>query len=375
MWSYLLYAYVAGCIYLFVRGWQSLEISKRWRVCFAMIFCLIASSFVFVRTKLVTGALYDACYSFGYIMLVVVLYASLILFIIDILRIIGWAGNIRTCFIYGNYQRSKSILFGAVCLLLTVIIVWGYWNAHNPRVTYLTVPIDKKAGQLTSLRIAMVSDVHLGNIHGRGTLDRMINTINEQHPDIVLLAGDMFDGNPEIVIKNKLGMVFSRLKSKYGIYFVNGNHERIRGGEESNTAIDYLASHGIQPLLDTLALIDGSFYIVGRKDRSSRSRKTIPELLKDTDRQLPVILLDHQPYNLKEAEQSGIDLQLSGHTHHGQIWPLNYITGETYEEDWGFLQKGKSHFYISCGVGTWGPPIRTSGYSEVVIIDLEFNDL
>ncbi len=167
-------------------------------------------------------------------------------------------------------------------------------------------------------------------------------------------------------------MEFNHLKPKYGVCFVNGNHERIRGEEKSNIAIDYLASHGVQPLLDTTVLIDGSFYIAGRKDRSSRSRKTIPELLEGIDKQLPVILLDHQPYNLKEAEQAGIDLQLSGHTHHGQMWPLSYITSETYEQDWGFLQKGKSYFYISCGVGTWGPPIRTAGYSEVVVIDLKF---
>ena len=89
-------------------------------------------------------------------------------------------------------------------------------------------------------------------------------------------------------------------------------------------------------------------------------------------RRLPVILLDHQPLNLEEAAQAGIDLQLSGHTHRGQMFPLNYITTRMYEQDWGFLQKGKTNFYISCGTGTWGPPIRTSGYSEVVIIELEF---
>ncbi|MDR2969400.1 MAG: metallophosphoesterase [Tannerellaceae bacterium] len=372
MWSYLLYAYIAGCIYLFVRGWQSLEISKRGRICFAVIFWLIALSFVVVRTKLISGLLYDACYTFGYIMLATVLYGSLILLVIDILRIIRWAGKIHPGFIYRNYRKTKSILFGAVCLMLAAVIGGGYWNAHHPRVTHLAVPVDKKAGRLSSLRIAMASDVHLGNIYGRKTLERMVKAINEQHPDIVLLVGDIFDGNPEPVIKNNLGAEFDRLKPKYGIYFVNGNHERLRGGEESNVAIDYLASHGIQPLLDTVALIDSSFYIAGRKDRSSRSRKTMPELLNGIDKQLPVILLDHQPYNLQEAEQAGMDLQLSGHTHHGQMWPLNYITGNVYEQDWGFLKKGKSNFYISCGVGTWGPPVRTSGHSEVVIIDLGF---
>ena len=217
----------------------------------------------------------------------------------------------------------------------------------------------------------MVSDVHMGNIHGRKTLVRMINTINKQCPDIVLLVGDIFDGNPEAVIKNDLGMEYTRLQSRYGTYMANGNHERI--GDRGSIALDYLVSHGIQPLLDTVALIDSSFYLAGRKDRSTRTRKTIHELLNEVNEQLPVILLDHQPYNLEEAEQAGIDLQLSGHTHHGQLFPLNFITGKIYERDWGFLQKGKTNYYISCGVGTWGPPIRTAGFSEVVIVDLEFN--
>lgn len=370
MWSYLLYAYIAGCLYLLVRGWQSLEAAKGWRICFAVIFTAIASSFVILRTRLFPGALHDV---FGYIVLAAVLYGSLILLAVDVLRLTGWACRIRPDFIFRNYRKSKAVLFGAVCSLLSVILVYGYCNSHFPRVTRLTVPVNKAAGSLSSLRIAVASDAHLGNIYGRTTLERMINTINDQRPDIVLLVGDMFDGNPEAVIKNGLGAEFGRLKTRYGVYFVNGNHERIRDGEESTAAIDYLASHGVRPLLDAVALIDGSFYVAGRKDRSSRLRKTIPELLAGTDKQLPLILLDHQPYDLRETEQAGVDLQVSGHTHRGQMWPLNYITGNLFEQDWGFLQKGESKFYISCGVGTWGPPIRTSGYSEIVAIDLEFN--
>jgi predicted MPP superfamily phosphohydrolase len=370
MWSYLLYAYVAGCIYLLVRGWQALEISTRGRVCFVVISVVIASSFVLLRTRQMSGVWYDTV---GYIVLAAVLYGSLLLLAVDVLRLAGWACRIRPDFIYRNYRRSKAVLFGAVCTLLAAILLYGYCNSHFPRVTRLTVPVDKTAGSLSSLRIAVASDVHLGNVYGRKTLERMIDTINAQHPDIVLLPGDIFDGNPETVIKNGWGTEFDRLKTKYGVYFVNGNHERLRDGEEKTPAIDYLTSHGVRPLLDTVVLIDGSFYVAGRKDRSSRSRKTMPELLTETDSRLPVILLDHQPYNLEEAEQAGVDLQVSGHTHRGQMWPLNYITANIFEQDWGFLQKGKSNFYISCGVGTWGPPIRTSGYSEIVVIDMEFN--
>jgi predicted MPP superfamily phosphohydrolase len=203
-----------------------------------------------------------------------------------------------------------------------------------------------------------------------------VNAINDRQPDVVLLAGDTFDGTPEMVIREDAGVEFDRLQSRYGAYAISGNHEYIGEREKPdavNTIFGYMASHGVQPLRDSVALIDGSFYIAGRNDRMAGARKTIPELLEGVDRQLPVILLDHQPYHLEQAEQAGVDLQLSGHTHHGQMWPLNYITRKIYEKDWGFLQKGTSNFYVSCGAGTWGPPIRTAGYSEIVVIDLKFN--
>ena len=367
---YLLYAYLIGSLYIFVRGWQSLEIFGRRRVWFAVIFWSVVLLFAATRQGVVSDSLYDICYMIGFTTLAAVLYGFLILLVMDILRIIGWATNIRPDFIYRNYRFTKAVMFGTVCLALSAILMGGYCNAHRLRATHLTIAVNKKAGQLGSLRVAMASDIHMGNVHGRKTIARMVNTINEQRPDIILLVGDIFDGSPETVIKNDMGIELRQLRSKYGVYFVNGNHERT--GERGQIAFDYLISHGIQPLLDSLVLIDGSFYLVGRKDRSTHERKSIPELLNDADMQLPVIMLDHQPYNLEEAEQAGVDLQLSGHTHHGQMFPLNYITRKIYEHDWGFLQKGKTNFYISCGVGTWGPPIRTAGHSEVVIIDLEF---
>ncbi len=369
MWSYLIYANAAGSLYMLVRGWQALEILGRRRIWFAVVLLFPALSFTLVRMRIISGALYDVCHMVGYFWLVAVLYGFIILLVIDILRIIGWAGSIKPGFIYRNYPRTKLIMFGTVFLALSIILTAGYFNAQLPKATYLTIPINKNFGQLTTLRIAMASDIHLGQMYGSKSVERIVNMMNEHRPDVVVLVGDVFDGNPETVIRNDMGAAFSRLQTRY-VYFVNGNHER---DERGKMAIDYLASHGIQPLLDSVVLIDGSFYLAGRTDRSTRTRKTLPELLHGIDMQAPVILLDHQPYNLDEAEQASVDLQLSGHTHHGQLWPLNYITGNVYEQDWRFLQKGKTNYYISCGTGTWGPPVRTSGYSEVVVIDLIFD--
>jgi len=370
--------YVAGNSYLFVRGWQSLEILGRYRIGFAAVFWIAAFSFIITKmleTKVEPGALFDVFYLTGSFWIAVMLYGSLFLLAFDLLRIAGWACNIRPEFVYANYPLSKAVAFGAVCVALSVIFTAGYRNAHRPKPTYATVEIEKKAGELSRLRVVMASDIHLGHLHGHKKLARIVDVVNEQQPDIVFLAGDILDGDPAPVIKKDLGAGFARIQSKYGTYIITGNHEYFGDRTMPNAlkkTLEYLASRGVVALLDTAILIDGSFYIAGRKDLSIRSRKTLPEILRDADMQLPVIMVDHQPYRLCEAEQAGVDLQLSGHTHHGQMWPMNYITGRLFEQDWGYLKKGNTHYYISCGAGTWGPPIRTAGYAEIVVVDMIF---
>ena len=371
--------YAVGNIYLLVRSWQALEIIGKQRIWYTAVFWVVALSFIVtqvLRMKGASGAVFDAFCTIGSFWVSIMLYGFLMLIVIDLLRVVGWAGNIKPDIIYRNYLLSKAVFFGIVCLFFTVILGWGYHNAHRLQMTYVTIPVDKKAGQLTGLRVVMVSDIHLGHINGRRLLVRIVDAINGQHPNLVLLAGDTFDGSPDPVIKKNMGQEFERLQSKYGVYAVSGNHEYIGTRENVDAvskAFGYLASHGVHPLQDSTVLIDNSFYLSGRKDLTAGSRKTIPELLHGTDRKLPIIMLDHQPYYLDKVEQSGVDLQLSGHTHHGQMWPLNYITRKMYEQDWGYLQKGKSNFYVSCGVGTWGPPIRIASFAEVVVIDLNFN--
>ena len=370
MWSYLIYACLAGSTYILIRGWQALESLGRRRVWFTVILLFPVLSFTFTRMRVVSGVLYDVCFAIGYFWLVAVLYGFMILLSLDILRMIARIGNIKPRFIYRNYPRMKVIMFWTIFLILSTILTAGYFNAQLPRTTHLTIPVEKNAGQLTTLRIAMASDFHLGQFYGRKSLARIVNTMNRHNPDMVMLVGDIFDRRPEPVVLNDLAAEFSRLQPRYGVFYVNGNHDR--GGNKGLFPITFFSSLGVQPLLDSLVLVNNSVYLAGRKDRSSGIRKTIPELLHGIDRQLPVILLDHQPFNLEEAEQAGVDLQLSGHSHHGQLWPLNHITSAIFEQDWGLLQKGDTHYYISCGTGTWGPPVRTAGYAEVVIIDLIF---
>ena len=138
-----------------------------------------------------------------------------------------------------------------------------------------------------------------------------------------------------------------------------------------------MLSHGLTLLRDSALLVNNSIYIVGREDRdikrfSGAERKSLPQLMEGVDRSKPIVLLDHQPYNLHEAAEAGVDLQLSGHTHHGQLWPFGYVTQRIFEVSRGYLQKGGTHFYVSTGFGTWGPPVRTGNRPEIMVFDLVF---
>jgi predicted MPP superfamily phosphohydrolase len=178
------------------------------------------------------------------------------------------------------------------------------------------------------------------------------------------------------VIRQNLGETLRQIKSKYGIYGITGNHEYIGGVD---AACKYLTEHSVVMLRDSVVKIADAFTIVGREDISIRQfdgkkRKPLVELMKDVDKSLPIILMDHQPIHLNESAEQGADLQLSGHTHNGQLWPFNYIADAVYEVSWGYIQKGKTHIYVSCGVGTWGPPMRTGNRPEVVNVKLKFEN-
>ncbi len=370
---FFLAIFIIGNLYIGIRGWQALEIIGRYRIGYVILFFFVASSFMVAQLLHIDAAF---LHKIGSLWVAVMLYAFLILLLIDIVRIAGWATSFKPHFIYQNYMLSKAILFGIVCIIISGTLVWGHSQARYPKVKPINISIQKNVENLHNLKIGMISDIHLGHTNNRFFLRQIVTKLNELDLDLVLLAGDTFDGAVNFVIEQDMIGELDNLKCKYGAFAIMGNHEYI-GQREDSLAIEKICKnmrlHRITPLLDSAVLVNNSFYVAGRNDRSVGQRKTIKDLLSDVDKQLPIILLDHQPYHLDEAERAGVDLQLSGHTHHGQMWPLNLITRKVYELDWGYLQKNNTHYYISCGVGTWGPPVRTAGYSEIVLIQMKFN--
>ncbi len=316
----------------------------------------------------------DALATIGGLWFAAMLYAILALLLIDFVGLITSFFPQSDAAISDNLIIINTALFTVTSLTILGLIIYGYLNAVKPRTRKIELFIDKSPPALKTLTIAFASDIHLGHVIGQKSLLRIISSINGLNPDLVLFPGDLVDEELEPVIKKDLGPVFRKLNPKYGVFAVTGNHEYIGGVEP---AVDYLSEFGIRFLRDESIKIEEKFFVSGREDVSTgaffnKPRKTLSEVLAGVDKKMPVILMDHQPVALAEAEKEGIDLQVSGHTHHGQMWPLQAITKRVFKLSWGYKLLGKSHFYVSSGAGSWGPRVRIGNKPEVVFIKINF---
>jgi len=303
------------------------------------------------------------------------LYFFLLILSLDLIRLFNHFFHFLPKVFYTDYGKTKLIIFYLSLAVVSLVVLSGFINARTARIKVLSYIIPKKVNGVKSLRMVMVSDVHMGNLIAKRKTNRLVTKINELKPDIVVFAGDLVDEDLAPVIKNNLGEALTKIQSRLGVFAIPGNHEYIGGAED---AIKYLSEHGIIMLRDTSVFLENSFYLVGRDDRdkirfTGKKRKEISELLYGIDKSFPIILLDHQPFNLNKAADLGVDLQLSGHTHHGQVWPFNYITNAMYDVSWGTKKIGETQYYVSSGFGTWGPPIRIGNRPEIVLINLTFN--
>ena len=273
--------------------------------------------------------------------------------------------------VFPSAERGLAV---GIALLLVVILACGTWNAWHPRVSRYQVNLPA-AGPLDSLRVVLVSDVHLGSIVQLDRLERLVDQVNRLEPDLVLLAGDVADRDFDVLPREQLVEGWRRLKPRLGSYAVLGNHDYYSG--KVGELVADLERGGIRVLRDQTVKVADSFYLVGRDDPQRRSfaetgRRSLAELLAGVEAGLPVVLLDHQPSRLEEAESLGVDLLLSGHTHRGQLFPFNLLTRRLFEVDWGYLRKGSLQVIVSCGYGTWGPPVRIGSRPEVVELRIGF---
>jgi uncharacterized protein len=370
--SVVFLVYGSASYYIYVRARAAIPPGSALQGVFPVAFWALALSYLTGRLlqNVTMSWPSDFLIWIGALWLAVTVYSLQSVIVIDFLRLLNRLIPFFPTFVTAHPQRAASVTGAVVLVMVLTIVVAGHLNSRYPRTVHVRIPIQS---ELTSSNhnIVLVSDIHLGTIVSARRLGRMVSHINSFSPDLVLLAGDIIDENLRPVLRKDIGDELRRINSRLGVVAVTGNHEYIGGVEE---AVRYLEEHDVLVLRDQVVRL-GDLYVVGREDISIRwfagqDRMPLEELMAQVEPGYPVILMDHQPLGLEEAANHGVDLQVSGHTHHGQLWPFNYITQAIYEQDWGYLRKGNTQYFISCGAGTWGPPVRTTSRPEIVHIVL-----
>ncbi|MBN1108125.1 MAG: metallophosphoesterase [Bacteroidales bacterium] len=366
--------YFLGNLYIFIKGYNSIPGAREHRILYFTAFILLASMFVIGKILETnhSSVFSDILNITGGFWLAFMLYAFLFLLLTDItvpiLKLTGVVGP-------ESLPEIRKWSFYGTTVLSLLLIAGGFINAVIPKVTEYNVTIEKKTDGVDNLRIVAVSDIHLGSIIRKRSMRKLSAMMHELKPEAVFLLGDIVDGEMGPVLRGDLLQYFDPPESVDGLFAITGNHEFI--GNAGRT-IPYIESHGIRVLKDEMVVLPGGVQLIGRIDRDSRrhslgERLPLGEIMKDADHTRPLIVLDHQPVKLEEAEKAGVDLQLSGHTHNGQFWPLNLITKRLYEVSYGYLRKGSSQFIVSSGFGLWGPRIRSGSRPEVLLINVSFS--
>lgn len=343
------------------------------RMVFWPVFLVIAFSFILGRVTAVDLSFLNVL---GMYFIAVFLYLLLFYLLIDLTSLLNSHFKLLPEALRPFWQSRKIYLLGMV--LTVMIILLGSWNAQNLRFSSYDVYINKEVQDVKNLKAVLIADLHLDRYANKDYLEKAAHTITSLEPDIIFLAGDIFENYLDMQVIEKIDRVFEALDAPYGVYAVLGNHEYY-GGQDAQIK-EYLSQRGIKVLVDeVIDSVDGNLYIAGRNDYGSSrmtgvKRKPLTDILENIDEAKPLILLDHQPQDVKEASAAGVDLMLSGHTHGAQLFPLQIFTKALYIIDRGHWQEGDFNLIVTTGLGTWGPPIKTSSKSEIVIINITFTD-
>ena len=388
----LLNIYVLRWGYLWIGNCHHLFQSRIFRIILTVIYTLIAltplTGFLIRKPAFLHRILkITSNYFLGIFM-----YILMVLFSIDIVRLI------LKYAVHASWIQSRIVFaaVGACCICIVIIISFsGIYHAKHIKVTPYKITVDKSAPDMDSLKIVLLADTHFGYNSGAVHAQEIVDKINEQQPDLVCIAGDIFDNEYDAVREpEKISEILRTIRSKYGVYACWGNHdlnEPILAGftfkhkkEDSKQLKDprmkrFLQNSNSQLLEDEAVLIDNSFYVVGRKDASliekiEEKRKTPAQLTQKLDKDKTIIVIDHQPKELQDIADAGVDLDLCGHTHDGQTFPGNFTVKFLWENPCGYLQKGSMHNIVTSGSGVWGPAMRVGTDSEICTINLIFSN-
>lgn len=350
-----------GCIYTGWHVWRILPFAAvwKWMVVVAMLMCFLQMFINYaIGLDRMPMSLARVLYAIGTSSLIILLYFFMLFVVMDLGRLFRL---IPASFMHDSVAGSLT-----VAGIMLAVFIYGNVHYYNK----VRVPINIETGKLASpIRLAMISDLHLGYHNTRRDLAKWVDMLNKENVDAILIAGDIVDIDVSPLIEENMAEEFKRLNAP--VYACLGNHDYLAG--EPNSEKFYQES-GIQLLRDSYAVVDSQLVIIGRDDRTNRQRKSIAQLMNALAREQgksATIILDHQPYHLEEAEQAGVDFQFSGHTHYGQVWPISWIEDMIYECAFGAHQRGNTRYYVSSGLGIWGGKFRIGTQSEYIIATVE----
>lgn len=423
--------YILVNVYIFwrVTGWLKVGFpalqTRRGILASAAVYSFFALSFLIAFLMPPQAAACRVMKQIGNYWLGVLLYMILIIVVADVVRLvllhILHIDREKLC-----TPRVRRIVGRACMALILAVSVLGVVNAGIVRTTPYEITVNKQAGKMDSLKVVLAADLHLGYNIGVRQMQKMVEKINEQDADLVVFAGDIFDNEWEAVEKpDEIAGILRGIRSKYGVYACYGNHdveEPILAGftfggsesKQSNAEMDsFLEQANIKLLRDEGVLIDGSFYLYGRPDAqrpgaaavgaaagaeanegtaqavsaqtvsgqspqnqtagaSEYTRLTPAEITQDMDKSKPILVIDHQPRELTELAAAGVDVDLCGHTHDGQMFPANIIVKLTWKNSYGYLKEGQMHNIVTSGVGLFGPNMRVGTKAEICPIAIRF---
>ena len=360
MWMLIFMALpLAGIIYVGWHVWTLLPLAALWRAvvvgllvaCFAMLFLDFSG-----RLDAMPLPLARVCYEIGTSSVFVLLYLVMTFIVLDLGRLVGL---VPRQWLHGNW-----VTVAAVTGFIVTLFVCG--NLHYYNKVRVPINITSRKPLPKDYRIVMMSDLHLGYHNTRSDLAHWVDMVNAEHPDLILIAGDIIDVSIRPLMEEQMAEEFHRLKAP--VYACLGNHEYYSG---TPLAQQFYRDAGIHLLSDQSAVVDDAIVVIGRDDRTNRRRKGLRDLVNEVDKSKFIIVLDHQPYALDRAEKCKADFQLSGHTHRGQVWPISWITDAIYECSWGSHQRGDTQYYVSSGIGIWGGKFRIGTQSEYVVATLQ----
>lgn len=354
--------YIVANVYFHRRLWQTeFQITKKVPLTFCGVLLSIGFFIHHAIAEYLSNGANHILYWVTTNWLVVFMYSIFIMLLFDVARYIATKAK-------GSKPEYRFEHMLSCIALGVIIVIVGNRNASKVVVTYYDTPhASMPVGD--TLCIALVSDMHLGyNLTGNH-VRASVNIINDEKPDIVLICGDIFDGPYEPVANARMLDEYSGLKAKYGAFAVTGNHEYMGNLDPK---CELIRQAGIKLLRDTAVNITNSIRLIGREDIScerafDRKRKSLSELVSDT---MCCIVMDHQPRDIEEASKQGVALNLSGHTHAGQVWPINYLCQLIYPLAYGHKVFNETHAIVTSGFGTWGPRVRIGNSPEVCIITL-----